>query len=313
LHKLTGVQLLEYLRPRLLDPLGITQAHWQEDPKGIHIGFSGLHIVTESIAKFGQLYLQKGIWQGKQLILESWVETATREHIPNASPLEDKTADWEQGYGYQFWRCQHNAYRADGAFGQYCIVMPEQDAVLAITSGVNNMQTVLDLVWEHLLPAMNQALPENLVEQTKLSSQLANLTIPPVTGKISSETSHLSKTGELTKPNQEELIQSVSLHFGQENAFLVIKDTQKEHQLDCAYNQWLSGTTTFYSEPASKVGVSGAWTDEKTFTLKIIFIETPHCLTASFHFDGERLSLNRKWNVSFGPLDLPQLTGYANL
>ena len=183
LHKLTGMTLLEYLQPRLLEPLGITKTYWSSDPKGIHIGFSGLHVVTESIANFGQLYLQKGLWQGKQLIPESWVETATQKHIDCTSPAGEGVPDWDQGYGYQFWRCQHNCYRGDGAFGQYCVVMPEQDAVLAITSAVVDMQAVLDLVWEHLLPAMGKTLPENQAEQNKLSSTLSSLAIPPVTGK----------------------------------------------------------------------------------------------------------------------------------
>src|SRR5262249_10741939 len=73
---------------------------------------------------------------------------APRRHVPND---EQNNPDWRQGYGYQFWRCRHGAYRGDGAFGQYCVVMPEQQAVLAVTAGVPDMQPVLDLVWAHLL------------------------------------------------------------------------------------------------------------------------------------------------------------------
>ena len=85
---------------------------------------------------------------------EAWVEEATATHSDNSS---QPNPDWQQGYGYQFWRCRHGAYRGDGAFGQYCLVMPDQDAVLAITSGIGDMQAALDLVWEHLLPAMGAA------------------------------------------------------------------------------------------------------------------------------------------------------------
>ncbi len=321
LHKLAGVTLLEYLRPRLLEPLGISQTYWQEDPKGIHIGFSGLHIVTESIAKFGQLYLQKGLWQGKQLIPENWVKTATQKHIDCTSPVGEGIPDWDQGYGYQFWRCQNNCYRGDGAFGQYCVVMPEQDAVIAITSAVVDMQTVLDLVWKHLLPAMGATLPENQAEQSKLSSTLASLAIPPVTGEVSSaitkdisgksyqfEINSASSDGRISLPSREKSIQSLSLNFQKEQCTLVIKDT-KEHRMDCAYNRWLSGTTSLYGEPSSKVEVSGAWTNANTFTMKVIYIETPHCLTMTFEFDGDKVTLKRRWNVSFGELELPVLTG----
>ena len=81
----------------------------------------------------------------------AWVALATARQTSNGSNPE---SDWDQGYGFQFWRCRHNAYRGDGAFGQYCLVMPEQDAVVAITSGVKDMQAVLNVVWDKLLPAL---------------------------------------------------------------------------------------------------------------------------------------------------------------
>ncbi|MDQ3396803.1 MAG: beta-lactamase family protein, partial [Deinococcota bacterium] len=136
LEKLAGTKLLDYLRPRLLEPLGVTEAYWHENPQGITLGFTGLHLTTEAVARFGQLYLQRGRWQGRHLVPEWWVAEATTLQVPTAPPPEDNVTDWAQGYGYQFWRCQHGAYRGDGAFGQFCVVMPEQDAVLVITAAV---------------------------------------------------------------------------------------------------------------------------------------------------------------------------------
>ena len=150
-QKATGMTVLDYLRPRLFEPLGIEHPTWETSPQGISAGGFGLSIRTEDIARFGQLYLQKGNWQGKQLVPAAWVEAATARQTSNGS---NPKSDWDQGYGYQFWRCRHGAYRGDGAFGQYCIVLPEQDAVIAITSGVKDMQAVLNLVWDKLLPAM---------------------------------------------------------------------------------------------------------------------------------------------------------------
>ena len=131
-QKATGQTVLDYLKPRLFDPLGIENPTWEASPQGISAGGYGLSIRTEDIAKFGQLYLQKGKWEGKQLVPEAWVEAATARQTSNGS---NPKSDWDQGYGYQFWRCRHGAYRGDGAFGQYCIVLPEQDAVIAITAG----------------------------------------------------------------------------------------------------------------------------------------------------------------------------------
>src|SRR5262249_36823259 len=109
-QKLTGVTMLEYLGPPLFDPLGIEGATWETCPRGINVGGWGLSVKTEEIARFGQLYLQKGRWNGRQLLPESWVEEATRMQVANG-PSENR--DWEQGYGYQFWRCRHGAYRGD--------------------------------------------------------------------------------------------------------------------------------------------------------------------------------------------------------
>ena len=127
-----------------------TSPTWEASPQGITTGGYGLSVRTEDIAKFGQLYLQKGKWHGKQLVPAAWVEAATARQTSNGS---NPKSDWDQGYGYQFWRCRHGAYRGDGAFGQFCIVLPEQDAVIAITAGARDMQAVLNLVWDKLLPA----------------------------------------------------------------------------------------------------------------------------------------------------------------
>ena len=114
--RLTGETLLEYLRPRLFEPLGIEHPTWEVDPRGINVGGTGLHIKTEEIARFGQMYLQKGMWQGQRLVPEAWIAQATTAVSDNSNTQTNP--DWSVGYGYQFWRCRHNAYRGDGAFGQ---------------------------------------------------------------------------------------------------------------------------------------------------------------------------------------------------
>jgi CubicO group peptidase (beta-lactamase class C family) len=144
-QKVTGKTVLEYLQPRLFEPLGIETPTWGMSPQGISLGGYGLNVRTEDIAKFGQLYLQKGKWGDRQLLPAAWVTMATSRQTSNGSSPK---SDWDQGYGYQFWRCRHECYRGDGAFGQFCIVMPEQDAVVVVTSGVKDMQSVMNLVWD---------------------------------------------------------------------------------------------------------------------------------------------------------------------
>ncbi|MEK3724585.1 serine hydrolase domain-containing protein [Paenibacillus sp. FSL H8-0034] len=150
-QKVTGQTLLDYLRPRLFQPLGIENATWESCPMGISCGGWGLNLTTEDIAKFGQLYLRNGVWNGQRLISEEWIEEATSVHI-STSAMDG--IDKQQGYGYQFWRCQFGGFCGRGANGQFCIIMPEQDVVIAITSDEKRMQAILDIVWEKLLPAI---------------------------------------------------------------------------------------------------------------------------------------------------------------
>lgn len=172
-QKVTGEKVVDYLRPRLFDPLGIEPPKWDESPEGISLGGYGLYLKTEDIAKFGQLYLQQGQWDGKQLIPANWVALASSKQVSNGSA---PTSDWDQGYGFQFWRCRHNAFRGDGKDGQFCIVIPEQDAVIAMTSNTANMQAELNLVWDKLLPAFHEKpLAENSAAQMKLREMTAAL------------------------------------------------------------------------------------------------------------------------------------------
>ena len=157
-QKVTGEKIVDYLEPRLWGPLGIEKPFWKECPKGINYGGWGLYLKTEDMAKTGQTMLDGGKWPGKQVIPADWVAEMSKAQIDNRpediDPENDPNPDWHQGYCYQMWRCRNNAFRADGAYGQYIIVMPDQDAVMAITAEVANMQTELSLVWDIILPVL---------------------------------------------------------------------------------------------------------------------------------------------------------------
>ena len=158
-QKVTGQTVEEYLYPRLFRPLGIVGTKWDKSPTGVNTGGWGLFIKTEDMAKMGQFMLQKGMWNGKQLLPEAWFDEATTAHIQQPpvwtqEGTKVKDSDWIQGYGYQIWRCRHNAYRADGANGQFIIVIPEKNAVIITTANVNDMQAEINLIWKHLLKGM---------------------------------------------------------------------------------------------------------------------------------------------------------------
>jgi len=235
-QKLTGMTLLAYLTERIFEPLGIEGATWDSCPRGINLGGFGLNLKTEDIARFGQLYLQGGVWEGERLLPEAWIAEATSCQTDNSSM---DNADWSQGYGFQFWRCRHNAYRGDGAFGQYCIVMPDQDAVVAITGGLGDMQAVLDLVWTHLLPVMGSTpLPEDASIYAELVSKLADLALPPLDGVSASPVAaaisgmtyvfDLDVQRAITERHHAsadaQLLRSMSLAFDADGGILVIED-----------------------------------------------------------------------------------------
>lgn len=181
LQKRTGQTLEDYLAPRLFTPLGITDWHWSKGPDGCSLGGTGLCLKTEDIAKFGQFLLQKGAWNGEQLLSPDWIQTASSRIT--ATP--GTAGDWAQGYGYLFWQCvPEGVFRGDGAFGQFCIVLPRQDMVAVLTGGNNEGAELLKLLWEKLLPAVRETIPANDTQaQMELERALSALSLPAPAGE----------------------------------------------------------------------------------------------------------------------------------
>lgn len=317
-QKTTGMTVLDYLRPRLFEPLGFKDPTWVTSPQGINAGAYGLSIRTEEIARFGELYLRKGVWNGKQLIPAAWVEQATSMQTATGSA---PTSDWDQGYGYQFWRSRHNSFRGDGAFGQYCMVIPELAAVVAITSGVRNMQQVMNLVWDKLLPAMKPGrLPENANARRQLQDRLKGLTVKFPSGSASSAmaTSVAGKWFEF--PENDRGIKALSFDFIGSLTLLNVRSSSGVNRLVIGTNTWgggggifTNGVDRFLSVPANPiVAASGAWAAADTFTVKIVLPQTPYYTTLNFKFEGDRVVFDSEYSVSFGPTKPPQLVGQAH-
>jgi len=174
-QKVTGQTVVDYLDTRLWQPLGIEKPRWSESPAGVNTGGWGLYLRTEDLARMGLCLLNGGKFAGKQVIPASWVQEMTSAQVPSVNAgvnqmqlqaiqadetnparayFSPENNDWLQGYGYQVWRCRHNAFRADGANGQYILVIPEKDAVIVTTAHIPNMGQELNLIWDHLLPAL---------------------------------------------------------------------------------------------------------------------------------------------------------------
>jgi CubicO group peptidase (beta-lactamase class C family) len=305
-QKATGLTVLDYLRPRLFEPLGIENPTWEASPQGITAGGYGLSIRTEDIARFGQLYLQKGLWQGRQLVPSDWVEAATARQTSNGSSPK---SDWDQGYGYQFWRCRHDAYRGDGAFGQYCIVLPRQDAVIAITSGVRDMQAVLNLVWDKLLPALEPApLPADEAARERLERRLKGLALRTPEGSAAVAKGHEK---EYTFPANNRKLQTLRLESDAKDGTvtLVARIDGAEQRIVCGHGTWQKGRAAWGMLARQPMAASGAWTADDTFTARLCFYETPFIMNMRLKFSGDEVRYQAESNVGFGRTAEPQLVG----
>ncbi len=317
-QKATGQTLLDFLGPRLFGPLGIAAPTWGNSPQGINVGGWGLSITTEDIARFGLLYLQGGEWGGTRLLPAAWVAEATSAQVANG---DDPDSDWAQGYGFQFWRCRHGAYRGDGAFGQFCVVLSAQEAVVAITAGSGDMSGLLGLVWEHLLPALGPGvLPADPAAQDALRRRLAALSLPAPAGEaasphaafVSGRTFAFETNAEdehQTKADDEYQIETARWDFGPDGAAVTVRAAGVVHRIEAGASAWRRGTTTFGAEAARPVGARGAWAAEDTYVLTAYFCETPYAVTLTACFTDGGVQLDIRQNVSFGPTAGVPLTG----
>ncbi|HKC37816.1 MAG TPA: serine hydrolase [Chitinophagaceae bacterium] len=317
-QKVTGQKVIDYLAPRLFKPLGIQGVDWEIDPMGINTGGWGLRVKTEDIAKFGQLYLQKGKWNGKQILPASWVEEATTFKIDNAPGMSQErkdSSDWRQGYCYQFWRCRHNAYRGDGAFGQYCIVLPEEDAVIAITSETGNMQDELNLVWKHLLPAMQvdrSALNQN--DAVVLKKRLASLKLRLPAEADTSFHKPVVEAKKFKVETNSKNIETISFNEKSRVITLTIKVKGNTYSLNFGDGKWVEGKTTvhgpslveaaknhFVGLPASQIAGAYSWKAPNVLEMQLRYIDSPHTEKMTFYFDGDKISVDML--DSFKPQD----------
>ncbi|MET9731953.1 serine hydrolase domain-containing protein [Streptomyces sp. NPDC006458] len=278
LQKVTGQPLSVYLRPRLLDPLGIGEAAWLRDGTGRELGFSGLHLTTDAVARFGELYLRDGVWRGRRLLPEGWVAEATRAHVPTDGGMGfSDVPDWDQGYGIQFWRSRHG-FRGDGAYGQFCLVLPEQDAVVVTTAATEQMQTVLNLVWQHLLPACGPAPLTGADEaDAALRERLSRLALPPAAGEPAPPERAEDWAGASFTPYggvcaDQRSLNGVELDSGPDGWTATL--TENGHRI--ALRLGTGGWTV--SEEPLPVAVSGGWADPGTLEFETQFLETPHRL-----------------------------------
>ncbi len=314
-QKVTGKTVLDYLKPRLFEPLGITGEDWETSSQGVNTGGWGLRLRTEDMAKFGQLYLQGGSWNGRQILPQSWVKEATTVKImqdPGAPQSKKDSSDWLQGYCYQMWRCRHNGVRADGAFGQFIILLPDEDAVIAIQAETPDMQDEINLVWEYLLPAMHAgSLPADPDADARLKKQLAALALAPAKSAAAGKDPFNGRTYTL-EPNTKKM-KAVSFKRVGDNIELTIRGDTATYPIGFGDGRWNTGYTTRSGPnlltgaihhdvglPAFRYAGSCQWIDDRTLKLVLRYIESPHTETMICHADGNKLTIEDGNSFQYG-------------
>ena len=263
----TGSRLVDYLRPRLLDPIGVHDAVWTTW-QGSDLGFSGLHVSTDAVARLGLLLLHDGVWQGRRVLPAGWVATASSA-LADTSHHPDP-ADWTVGYGYQLWRSRHG-FRADGAYGQFALVLPEHDLVVAVTSCTETTHEVLEAVWDELLPHLSDtALPADPAAQERLRSALEVATAPP----LASTTTPPGTDGPWAFTHvptvEHPALRSVVVHRSDGGWALEVDDGEPL-RIACGDGHWPDAG-------GSPWVASGGWVAPGVFEATVVAHETPHSL-----------------------------------
>lgn len=311
IQQVTGQTLFEYLKPRLFKPLGISGVDWDLNPQGINLGMIGLRVRSEDLAKFGQLLLQQGVWNKKQLLPKEWVKEATSFKIDNFNPQGKQTkekSDWAQGYCYQMWRGRNNTVRLDGMGGQFVVLIPDKDAVVVLTANARDTQDELNLIHNYLIPAIksNTALPANHDSYNILQKKQSDL-------RLKTSVSQMTKSGFETKISGKEFvlenndynIQSVYFAFNNDGCSFALKRDNQISTFKAGSGSWKTTKTSLtsllapprnissksidanYSVPQTSVpaAISYSWTDDSTLELTARFVEESlGAQTISFRF-----------------------------
>ncbi|GIO15892.1 hypothetical protein J19TS2_54470 [Cohnella xylanilytica] len=286
IEKATGRLLEDYAVERLFRPLGIGSPSWERCPLGGTIGGWGLRLRLEDVAKLGQLLLGEGMWDGKRIVSAEWIRAATAPQTDSATNdlPPDRFPDWMEGYGYQFWQCRHNAFRGDGTMGQFCVVLPDRDAVVAIHGGTADMQGVLDLVWEHLLPSLDGVPADSGAASAELERELEGLSIAEPRPERSAA---YAGSFRCLARNKEDEVTEVALQLGEASGSFVWRTEGRERRLSFGFDGW-RGENVLAGELSYALGT---WLSDRELVIDVCRVETPVRNRLTCRFDGSRLYL----------------------
>ncbi|MCI5699914.1 MAG: beta-lactamase family protein [Lachnospiraceae bacterium] len=320
IKELTGKNVFDFLQENLFIPMGFSDSIWWEtSPEGLNTAFNGLNATAEDITKLALLYLNKGVWNGKRILSEEWVAQASSVQINNSDNGDNQklgyrqgfgtfTDDWKSGYGFLFWHCRpEGVYRGDGIFGQMCIVMPKQDMTVAIAAGHAEPSEILEIVWEHLLPAIDDT-EVSEADSILLKETLQTLSIPVVSGTKSHPLQQIWSGRSYIMAPTGAGIEKLMLQFNENSSSEISITTAKgELKILIGYNEWITSETEYDADGFScdnviffgQVACCGAWQGDE-YIIKLVYTRTPFIDTLRIRFEDAIVLGKYSHTVKYG-------------
>jgi CubicO group peptidase (beta-lactamase class C family) len=315
----TSLGLMDFLTSRLFNKIGIDAARlkWIEHPDGLEYGGGGLFATTEDNLRLGQLYLNGGVWHGERILSDKWVKAATSKQIDND---QEKSADNRVGYGYKIWMCRPSGvYRFDGAHGQFVIIVPHLDMVIAINQMADGplAQKTLDITWQYLAKAQGSDSGD-----VKLSALMPGLSLPRVEcGSAPQQDRFTVDRTYRFGPNDVELFPGAyhMLSYKPPKGIEEITFSERRGEIvaeircgNYLFNVDISldgvdrlSTLPVADDLPAMVYASGVWVDQDTLKITLRYLET--CYTVSYiikrHLQGIELTAFRWQLIKAGPED----------
>ena len=295
IRRLTGKDPMDYLRPRLLNKLGI-EPSYQTDTDGMFMGYGHMRLTREELARFGQFYMDGCVWEGERLLPEAWAKEATGFQIATTSlgGTPGKNPDWDAGYAFHMWRGQHDGFRFCGAYGQICACYPKYNLMFCLNSGsTQEVQEMLTAFYEYILLPLQENLPENPEALVELRRRCETLALPsvfsapsPMVPRITGKTWALENCGNVTAATLDftEDICRIRLDFHNGGNFTFDAGLKAIAKTDCP------NTHVVALQPRDEAicAASAAWTqlNELQVTARMLPTHTMFYLKFTFTADG---------------------------
>lgn len=309
--EITGIKPLEFLNDHLFNHMSITGVNWDECPLGCNIGGWGMWMKSEDLLKVGLLYLNKGVYNGKRLLSEEWIDKLSSFQSDSANP-KNLT---QIGYGYQVWLNSIGGFRMYGMYGQFCFVIPEKEMVVVTTGGMSNPNMLADAVLRMINNSYGLTTKE---EEIGLKQKVALLKMPPLSSSYIPKLD-IGRPVVFKMEENEEGYEELEFVFYKDGGMLTLAYSKEQGGYTCVlpfgYGYWKKGTRVCKAGIRQWTGgvkrtVSSAKWDKNILTLELRFYETAFAEYWKCDVLGDRIVINRKQNCgNHGQVDLETLRG----